>query len=180
MTGTLSIELPSQLEAAIRRCLSRASQCGLKLAVAESCTGGLLASLLTDIEGSSHVFDRGFVVYSEDAKRAMLNVPGNLLRDPGAVSQPVAIAMAEGALANSRADVAIAITGFAGAAGSGEEEGLVHHACARRGGKTLHRETHYGNSGRGPIRIECMKTAVEMLERAIDQHRRPDDTSLDT
>jgi nicotinamide-nucleotide amidase len=154
MTGTLSIELPSQLEAAIRRCLSRASQCGLKLAVAESCTGGLLASLLTDIEGSSHVFDRGFVVYSEDAKRAMLNVPGNLLRDPGAVSQPVAVALGGGAHAEWGAHQAVAINPVARAGGSGGVGGLGHQSSAPPGGKTHNSATPYSNTRRGPLPIE--------------------------
>ncbi|MBC2776619.1 CinA family protein [Parasphingopyxis marina] len=163
--GSLSIALPDELENTIRECLAQISHRNLSVAVAESCTGGLLASFLTDIEGMSHVFDRGFVVYTDDAKREMLNVPGSLLQDCGAVSKPIAIAMAEGVLEKSHADIALAITGFAGAAGEGAEEGLVHCASAFRGGTTLHREAHFGPEGRDSIRLSCIRSAVDLLHK---------------
>jgi nicotinamide-nucleotide amidase len=136
----------------------------LALAVAESCTGGLLASLLTDVEGFSHVFDRGFITYSEHAKVEMLGVPNALIAQEGAVSKEVAIAMAEGALARSRANIACAITGFADA---GEEPGLVHLACARDGRVTAHREEHFGGVGRGATRVGAMEVAVGMMTEML-------------
>ncbi|MCA1748105.1 MAG: CinA family protein [Parasphingopyxis sp.] len=163
MTELLSTELPDTLERDVRAFLEAACERELRLATAESCTGGMLASLLTDVEGSSHAFDRGFVVYTDEAKTAMLDVPAEMIAEHGAVSRPVAIAMAEGGLARSDADIALSVTGFAGPAGEENEEGLVHFACAREGRETIHREAHYGAIGRGPIRIECIKAAIEMM-----------------
>lgn len=139
----------------------------MALATAESCTGGLLASLLTDVEGVSHAFERGFVVYSEEAKRELLGVPAALLAEHGAVSRPVALAMAEGALRASHARIALAITGFAGAGGPGDEAGRVHFACAVRGLDTRHREAHFGDIGRGPVRIACIRVALEMFAETL-------------
>lgn len=167
MTETLSSDIPASLEAAINRLLQRACDVDLKLATAESCTGGLLASLLTDVQGCSHAFERGFVTYTEEAKQEMLGVAADLLEKHGAVSEPVARAMAEGALARSAADIAVSITGFAGPTEEGEE-GLVHFACARRGQVTRHREAHYGAIGRGGVRIESLKAAAEMIEEFLD------------
>lgn len=163
MTETLSTELPAALEQAVHNFLDAVCERELMLATAESCTGGLLASLLTDVEGSSHAFDRGFVVYSEEAKQSLLGVSTAMLDEHGAVSKPVAIAMAEGALERSKADIAVAVTGFAGPTGDDNEEGLVHFACTRRGGGTRHREAHYGAIGRGPVRLACMEAAIEMM-----------------
>lgn len=163
MTEALSIDLPEELERAVHDFLEAACERDLRLATAESCTGGMLASLLTDVEGSSHAFDRGFVVYTDEAKTALLGVPGVLIEEHGAVSKPVAIAMAEGALDKSDADIAFSVTGFAGPAGDGNEEGLVHFACARAGRETIHREAHYGAIGRGPVRIACMEAAIAMM-----------------
>lgn len=163
-TETLSPVLPSELEAATRRVLEEAHEGSLALATAESCTGGMLASLLTDVEGVSHVFDRGFVAYSEAAKRDLLGVPAELLASCGAVSREVAIAMAEGALAHSDADIALAITGFADA---GDEPGLVHFACARGGKQTMHREEHFGPQGRGAVRVAALGVAVEMIGQMV-------------
>ena len=116
-TETLSPVLPNETEEAARRLLSKAAERGLKLATAESCTGGMLASLLTDVQGVAHVFDRGFVTYSNEAKNEMIGVPMALIEDKGAVSRQVALAMAEGALAALQVDVAAAITGIAGPGG---------------------------------------------------------------
>ena len=107
-TETLSPVLPNELEEATRRLLAKACERELVLATAESCTGGMLASLLTDVQGVAHAFDRGFVTYSEEAKTEMLGVPADLIEEKGAVSREVAIAMAEGALARSRANIALA------------------------------------------------------------------------
>jgi nicotinamide-nucleotide amidase len=163
-TETLSPVLPDRLEEATRRLLAKACERELVLAVAESCTGGLLASLLTDVEGVSHSFDRGFVTYSEEAKVEMLGVPEALIDEKGAVSREVAIAMAEGALDRSRANIACSITGFAD---KGEEPGLVHFACARDGRVTAHREAHFGPIGRGATRIASIETAVEMMTEML-------------
>jgi nicotinamide-nucleotide amidase len=111
-TETLSPALPGAVEEATRRLLDKACERDLKLATAESCTGGMLASLLTDVEGVAHAFDRGFVTYTDDAKTEMLGVPQALIDAHGAVSKEVAVAMAEGALARSRANIALAITGW--------------------------------------------------------------------
>ena len=140
------------------------------VATAESCTGGLIAGCLTEIAGSSDVVDRGFVTYSNDAKNAMLEVPMALIEGHGAVSEPVARAMAEGAIAKSAADLAVAVTGVAGPGGGTADKpvGLVHLACAKRGGATLHREQHYGDLGRGGIRQATIRTALEMLAQQIN------------
>jgi nicotinamide-nucleotide amidase len=159
-TETLSPVLPSATEEATRRLLEKACERDLVLATAESCTGGMLASLLTDVQGVAHAFDRGFVTYTNEAKSEMLGVSIELLEDKGAVCREVAIAMAEGALERSRANIALSITGFAD---KGEEPGLVHFACARKGRKTAHREEHFGPIGRGATRIACMQVAVEMM-----------------
>jgi nicotinamide-nucleotide amidase len=159
-TETLSPVLPGETEEATRRLLEKASERGLMLATAESCTGGMLASLLTDVQGVAHAFERGFVTYTNEAKNEMLGVPMDLIEAKNAVSKEVAIAMAEGALERSRANIALAITGFADA---GAEPGLVHFGCARAGRRTLHREEHFGPGGRGATRVKCMKVAVEMM-----------------
>lgn len=138
---------------------------GLKIATAESCTGGLIAGLLTEIPGSSDVFERGFVTYSNDAKTALLGVPASLIRQQGAVSETVARAMAEGAIRASEARMAIAVTGIAGP-GSGSDEkpvGLVHIAAALAGEPTLHRECRFGDVGRSEVRLKTVETALNLL-----------------
>lgn len=161
---TLSPVLPNALEAATRGLLEQACERALVLATAESCTGGMLASLLTDVPGVGHIFDRGFVTYSEAAKTELLGVPAALIEAEGAVSKAVAIAMAEGGLERSRAHIALAITGFAD---KGDEPGLVHFACARAGRVTAHREEHFGNIGRGATRIAAMEVGVEMMTEML-------------
>ena len=167
MTETLSPVLPDEVDRAARTVLEKANARKLSLATAESCTGGMLASLLTDVEGVSGAFERGFVVYSEDAKCELLHIARETVERCGAVSREVAIAMAEGALAASRADVAISVTGFAGPGGPDDEPGLVHFACARTGRPTAHREEHFGDIGRGPTRVECMRVGLQMLDEAL-------------
>ena len=137
----------------------------LKIATAESCTGGLISALLTEIAGSSDVFERGFVTYSNQAKQELLAVPKALLIRHGAVSEEVARAMVQGALVHSYADLAVAVTGIAGPGGGSAEKpaGLVHITAARKAGKTLHRECHFGDIGRGAVRIATVDTALEML-----------------
>jgi nicotinamide-nucleotide amidase len=138
----------------------------LKLASAESCTGGLVAGALTEIPGSSDVFDRGFVTYSNAAKQSMLGVAAVTLERHGAVSRETAEAMAEGALAASQADLAVAVTGIAGPGGSSPDKpvGLVHFAAATRDGERLHREKRYGDIGRSKVRKAAVAEALAMLE----------------
>lgn len=167
MTETLSATLPDNVEAMVHRVLQSACDCRLKLATAESCTGGLLASVLTDVEGASHAFERGFVVYTDGAKTELLGVPTELIEREGAVSRPVAIAMAEGGLFRSNADICLAITGFSGPAGPDDEPGLVHFACQRRNATPQHREEHFGDIGRGATRIACLRVALEMIETSL-------------
>ena len=143
---------------------------GLKIATAESCTGGLIAGALTEIAGSSAVVDRGFVTYTNAAKIDLLGVSPDLLAPggAGAVSEPVARAMAEGAIARSQADLAVAITGVAGPAGGTLEKpvGLVHLAVTVRDGKTHHRERRFGDLGRSAVRLAAVGEALAMLNQA--------------
>jgi nicotinamide-nucleotide amidase len=142
---------------------------GLKIATAESCTGGLIAGLLTEIPGSSDVLDRGFVTYSNDAKEAMLGIPPALIRQHGAVSEAVARAMAEGAIRNSAAQLSVAVTGVAGPGGGTDEKpvGLVHIAAARAGEATLHREYRFGDIGRSAVRLASVEAALELLSQLV-------------
>lgn len=142
---------------------------GLMIATAESCTGGLIAGLLTEIAGSSRVVERGFVSYSNAAKNELLGVPTDMIETHGAVSEAVVRAMAEGALAHSRADVAVAVSGVAGPGGgtAAKPVGLVHLACARRSGTIVHLERRYGDCGRGEIRLMTIDDALGLLEAAI-------------
>lgn len=141
----------------------------LFLATAESCTGGLIAGVLTEIAGSSDVVERGFVTYSNDAKRDLLGVPGDLLADCGAVSEPVSRAMAEGALTYSRADVAVAVTGIAGPGGGSKLKpvGLVHIAAARKGKSIVHEAHRFGAIGRAEIRLKTVEEALNLILRVL-------------
>ncbi len=163
-TETLSPVLPDNTGEATRRLLQKASERDLRLATAESCTGGMPASLLTDVQGVAHAFERGFVTCTNEARNEMPGVPMDLIEEKDAVSQEVAVAMAEGALERSRAHIARSITGFAD---SGDEPGLVHFGCARAGRATAHREEHFGPGGRGATRVKCMKVAVEMMTEML-------------
>ncbi|MEX3317125.1 CinA family protein [Sulfitobacter sp. PS-8MA] len=147
--------------------LQRLCDTDRKIATAESCTGGLVAALLTDIEGCSHAFERGFVSYTDRAKQEVLGVECRLLAEQGAVSQAVAIAMAEGALSRSGADIAVSTTGFAGPAGEEDEEGLVHFALAQLGRNTVHRVRSFGPIGRDLIRQRSLETILDMLEETL-------------
>lgn len=164
---TLEPVLPDDVNRAAATLLEMAQAAGLSIATAESCTGGLLGSLLTDIEGASDAFERGFIAYSKEAKCDLLGLSHAMIENCGAVSEPVARAMAEGALMRSKAAIAIAITGFAGPAGPDDEPGLVHFACAARGANTRHRVEHFGDIGRGPTRIACLRVALEMLNDTL-------------
>ena len=141
----------------------------LRIATAESCTGGLIGGLLTEIPGSSDVFERGFIVYSNRAKQDMLGVPGDLIADMGAVSEAVARAMAEGAVENSNAHIAVAVTGVAGPGGGTKMKpvGLVHIAAARENRSILHEAHRFGDIGRTEVRIKAVEAALEILRRML-------------
>lgn len=160
--------IPAPIADAAARVLKAACARDWSIVAAESCTGGLLASLLTDVEGASHAFERGFVVYSNKAKCELLGIAAARIETCGAVSGEVAHAMAQGALLHSYGDVALAITGFAGPGAPGDEPGLVHLACHVRDGARAHRECHFGDVGRGEVRAAALAVALEMLEQAID------------
>jgi len=158
--------------------LKKARAAGLMIATAESCTGGLVASALTAIAGSSDVFERGFVTYSNEAKAEMLGVDPALIADHGAVSRDVAIAMAACALRQSRAALSVSVTGVAGPGGGSAEKpvGLVHFAAAKalsRQGETvdfaaIHHEERFGDIGRAEVREKSVETALSLLLRAAD------------
>jgi len=167
MSETLEPALPKELDEQAERVMRRLCDEKLCVATAESCTGGLLASLLTDIEGCGHGFDRGFVTYSGEAKKELLGLAADKVEENEAVNATVARDMAEGALNRSKADISLSVTGFAGPAGPDDEEGLVFMACARRGRLTRIEERHYGPIGRGAVRIEALKTLLDMLEEAF-------------
>ena len=159
----------SRIQALAETVLERARAQGLMVATAESCTGGMVAAALTDVPGSSDVFDRGVVAYSNLAKRQLLAVPEPLLLEYGAVSEEVARAMAEGALAASSAFAAVSVTGIAGPGGGSDRKpvGLVWFAVARRGGLTRSREERYGDIGRAAVRTAATETALRLLLEAV-------------
>lgn len=153
--------------------LKTAKRHKLRIASAESCTGGLLSSLLTDVEGYSGLFERGFATYSEEAKAELLGIDPIVIARNGAVSSAVATAMATGALDNSHADLAVAITGFAGPGGKRDEEGLVHIAAASREGGMIHRECHFGSRGRQQVPLLAARGALELLGELIGEESKP-------
>ena len=162
---------PNQsLRRAARALLKLSKSRKLKLAAAESCTGGLLLAALTEIPGSSEVVDRGFVTYSNQAKHQMLGVPVGTLEKFGAVSRETALAMAKGALAHSSADVTAAITGIAGPGGGSKQKpvGLVHIAAATRSGARVHHECRFGAIGRAKVREKSVLEALTMLGEIIE------------
>jgi nicotinamide-nucleotide amidase len=163
---------PRDLIDAATLLLDRCAGRGLKVATAESCTGGLVAALLTEIAGSSAVIERGFVTYSNKAKTELLGVPGDILADHGAVSEPVARAMAEGALQKSRANLTVSITGVAGPGGGTPMKpvGTVHFACARENHGLIHRREDFGEIGRAEVRLASVRTALEMLDQMVTDH----------
>ena len=142
----------------------------LKLALAESCTGGLIAATLTEIPGSSDVLDRGYITYSNRAKETELAVPKTTLEDFGAVSEQTARAMAEGALKASGADLSVAVTGIAGPSGGSAAKpvGLVHFAAARNG-RVIAREIRFGDLGRTEVRRRSVLAALELLEELFEK-----------
>jgi nicotinamide-nucleotide amidase len=160
------------LRAAAMAVLDACRARGLKIATAESCTGGLVAGALTEIAGSSDIVDRGFVTYSNEAKQQVLGVAANILRDHGAVSRETVKAMARGALGKANADIVVAITGIAGPGGGSADKpvGLVHFAAASRGGKLTHAEKRYGDIGRAEVREKSVLQALAMLKEMAERH----------
>ena len=155
-----------ELVARARQTLSLFEAKRLRIATAESCTGGLIAAVLTAVPGSSAVVERGFVTYSNEAKAEMIGVNPTLIAAHGAVSAPVAIAMAEGALARSHADICVSVTGVAGPGGGSAEKpvGLVHFACARRNGTVRHVERRFGDIGRDDVRAASVIQALDLAD----------------
>lgn len=155
---------PDDIDALARRVVEAAIARGLRIAVAESCTGGLVAGALTAVAGSSAALDRGFVTYSNDAKAEMLGVPAVLIENNGAVSEAVARAMAKGAVNRSAASVSVAVTGIAGPGGGSDEKpvGLVHFAASGPSG-LIHAEHRFGDPGREEIRLESVRVALRLL-----------------
>jgi len=140
----------------------------LILATAESCTGGLIAGCLTAVPGASDVLSHGFITYANEAKSKLLGVPKDQLQEHGAVSEVVARAMAEGAIAAGGADVAVSVTGIAGPGGGSPEKpvGLVHVAVARVGAETLH-ERHVFAGDRDAVRLQTIEAALRLLLLAV-------------
>jgi nicotinamide-nucleotide amidase len=150
------------------RVLQSARERGLRIVTAESCTGGLIGAALTEIPGSSDVYERGFITYSNEAKEQLLGVPAALLREHGAVSEAVAMAMALGALDRSLADVAVSVTGLAGPSGGTSQKpvGLVWFGTAR-GSTAFSWQGLYGERGRAEVRAAATETALRLLENEI-------------
>lgn len=158
--------IDDDMRQAAKRVLDLCRRRGLRIATAESCTGGLVAAALTEIAGSSDVVDRGFVTYSNAAKEAMLGVPAAMLARHGAVSGETAAAMANGALKHSLADISVAITGIAGPGGGSKKKpvGLVHFGAASRDGRHIERRRLFGKIGRRRVRLRSVVEALELLE----------------
>jgi nicotinamide-nucleotide amidase len=166
----------SDLETRAGEIIRLYSERGLKIATAESCTGGLVAGCLTAIAGSSAVVERGLVTYSNEAKIELLSVPAELIASVGAVSAETAAAMVYGALAHSRADIAVSVTGIAGPSGGSEEKpvGLVHFACAARNERPKLVEKRFGEIGRAAVRQKSVEVALDLLaEVALTVPARP-------
>ncbi|TZG28884.1 CinA family protein [Sphingomonas montanisoli] len=160
--------LPAELVDAARRVIEANREAGRTVAVAESCTGGLVSAALTEIPGSSDVLGASFVTYSNDAKTSLVGVAPDLIDTFGAVSIAVGWAMARGALERSGADVAVAITGVAGPGGGTEKKpvGTVVFAQALKGGDAedvIADKRHFGDLGRGGIRLQAALCALELL-----------------
>jgi nicotinamide-nucleotide amidase len=159
-----------EIETLARLLVDEASARRVRIVTAESCTGGLVASAITAVSGASEVFDRGLVTYSNRAKQDLLGIAGDMLADYGAVSEPVARMMAEGALENSNAHISVAITGVAGPNGGTEMKpvGLVHLATARANQSVHHRVERFGDIGRENIQLAAVQIALEMLRDRIN------------
>lgn len=164
---------PNDILTAAEALLAAARDKKLRLATAESCTGGLIAGALTEIAGSSDVFERGFVTYSNEAKFDLLGVPATLVAAEGAVSLATAEAMARGAVARSNADIAVAVSGVAGPGGGSADKpvGLVCFGTAQKGGPTHAEDKRFGDIGRGGVRLDAVRHALFLLFREVSGHR---------
>ena len=160
---------PNSVMRLAKTLLKQAIQAKLTIAFAESCTGGLIAAAVTELDGASAVVERGFVVYSNRAKTEMLGVPPEMIEHYGAVSEEVARAMAQGALKHSGAQLSVSVTGIAGPIGGTPAKpiGLVHFAAARLGQTTLHQECRFGDIGRSEIRMRSVEAALKLLLQII-------------
>lgn len=165
------IMFAARLSQRAEKLLAACRQQNIKIATAESCTGGLIAGCLTAIAGSSDVVERGFVTYSNDAKIEMIGVPVELINELGAVSEPVSRAMAEGALKHSNAALSIAVTGVAGPNGGSAEKpvGLVHISCALKGSQTAHERCVFSGD-RDAVRDATIETALDMAIATVSGH----------
>lgn len=163
----LAPDLIASAEQLLTACRTR----GLKLATAESCTGGLVAGALTEIAGSSDVIDRGFVTYSNTAKTDMLGVAPPVIDRHGAVSAAVALAMVEGALKHSAAHVAVAVTGVAGPGGGSDQKpvGLVYIAAHRSGAEPVVQRFHFASGDRHTIRMDAVREALRLAQEAVEK-----------
>lgn len=161
-----SAKLVAQAERLLDDCKAK----GVRVATAESCTGGLIIACLTEVPGSSAVVDRGFVTYDNGAKTELLGVPAHLFSEVGAASEEVCSAMAEGALRHSSADIAVSCTGIAGPSGGtdGKPIGYVHLACAAKGKPTLHIQRNYGGLGRSEVRARTTEDAFGLIRRQLE------------
>lgn len=166
MTDGLELSVPEGLAARLEAALKPLDARDRKVAFAESCTAGLAACAVSGVEGMGHVLDCAFVTYSDGAKARLLGVDPAMIETCDAVSEPVARAMAEGALERSAGDVAVSVTGFAGPAGPDDEEGLVHFAMARTDKPTIHRAEHFGARGVDAVRLAALGVVVDLLEIA--------------
>ena len=167
-SGVRDFVLPPELIESARRVVEASRAAGLRLAVAESCTGGLVAAALTEIAGSSDVLEAGFITYSNESKIALLGVSEDVVETFGAVSIAVAWGMAQGALKRTQADTAVAVTGIAGPGGGTEKKpvGTVIFARARRGAdpeEIVADTRHFGDLGRGGVRLQAALCALELL-----------------
>ncbi|MBN8552960.1 MAG: CinA family protein [Caulobacterales bacterium] len=162
---------PEDIEATSRRVITAAERSGLWLTTAESCTGGLIGAALTAIPGSSAVYGRGFITYSNAAKSDLLDVSDELLIAHGAVSEAVARAMAEGARRRSGAGLAVSVTGIAGPGGGSPQKpvGRVHFGLAYGHGEVRHHVESYGDLGRCQVRLAALRTALGLLEWGLSQ-----------
>ncbi|MCF6197808.1 MAG: CinA family protein [Hyphomicrobiaceae bacterium] len=159
-----------QIEKA-RDVMALCRQQGLRITTAESCTGGLIAALFTEIAGSSEVFERGFVTYSNEAKAELLSVPMDLIEEWGAISSQVAAAMSKGALRNSRADISVSVTGIAGPGGGSKAKpvGLVYLSAATQEDRVLGRKCQFGDIGRSMVRKATMLAALQLLNEVLPE-----------
>jgi nicotinamide-nucleotide amidase len=154
-----------EIETLARLLIDEARERSLRIVTAESCTGGLVAGAICAIAGASDVFERGFVVYTNRAKQELLGVPGDLIADLGAVSEPVARMMAEGALENSNAHLAVAVTGIAGPGGGTPMKpvGTVHIATARSNQALMHRSELFDGETRSEIQLAAVAASLQAL-----------------